>query len=85
MLKSEGGNIQWTWDRCGTDFCEFSVVLFVDRQVQHVCIQTVTLTEVYIPLPCKMFLLWDVVEDFWDRPRPAGFGSEAVAPEQPEK
>lgn len=29
-----------------------------------------------------MFLLWLVVEDFWARPRPAGFGSAAAAPEQ---
>lgn len=27
-----------------------------------------------------MLLLWVAAEDFWERPRPAGFGSEAVAP-----
>lgn len=32
-----------------------------------------------------MLLLWLVVEDFWARPRPAGFGSAAAAPEQKKK
>lgn len=29
-----------------------------------------------------MLLLWDGAEDFWERLRAAGFGSEAVAPGQ---
>ena len=32
-------------------------------------------------LPCIMLLLWVAVEDFWPRPRPAGFVGEAAAPE----
>lgn len=38
-----------------------------------------------IILPCMMLLLWLVVEDLWDRPRPAGFGSAAAVPEQRKK